>query len=74
MASLAATVGQKATSCSFISEDFRCSFVAMFDRVDASEDRAAHAFCGGGMSGDRTTGVVRGFDRGGQFLLGKSRP
>ena len=34
-------------------EDFRCAVIAVLDRVDPGQNRAAHSFRGRGVRGDR---------------------
>ena len=43
-------------------EDFRRAFIAMLDRVDTTENRAAHSFGRGRVGGNRATGIMCGFD------------
>src|SRR5450432_1453426 len=54
-------------------ENFRGAFVAMLDRVDASQDRAAHPFGRRRVRRDETTRIVRGLYRGSYFLQRKCR-
>src|SRR5579864_3623189 len=56
------------------SEDLWSSFAAMFDSVNACENRAAHALGRVGMSGDDAAGAVSGLDGGLHLGLSEGGP
>ena len=52
-------------------EHFGGAAVAVLDRVDAGEDRAAHAFGGGRVRGGEPAGIVRDRDSGSHLGFGQ---